>query len=719
MAVGGPTSWSFEVVWDGVTPVDESVRLRASGEAVVITRGRGSEADDVQPGVLSAVLDNTDGARTPDNALSPLYPHVRDGAETRFSVTRGAHTSQRHRGELSVGRPEIPSGQPSRAFVAIESVDMLGSIAVRELRPDYEELYVNTAETATVDAFPFAGTIIENIGSGTGVATVIRAATGAGRYGTAAPDGGIFLESVGTVTASSSGVGPVIYCDTSIATGSVLTIEFSFRTADRSKPAGPSKWLAAGLSRFGAVLWSIRLVDNAGQCDVNLYDGSGGFVGTLLFGFSAIGADTGDDQWYAVRVIYSVGTQFFTVTRVVDNVSVAVLPAATINARDTRTVALGGRPPAVRETGAQTACVTASFGTLAFAAAERSHHPYLSPNVRTPAQTRFLDMNLFCNFGSSQFGTRNRPVWRKAAGGRTGFDVIAELTRTTGALVVAMRNGTGTLYFYDSDTQRLPTVALTVSAELDVDGTPGFAWSKGAEPSRVTATYPGGQVSYIDETRPRKDTTVDTCAADAVGALDVAAYRVNRSTRLRLTKLVIDLATAETDLWVAAMALEMGQRVRVLLGEPTSVLVRQYGVTWVDVFVVGSTEVYGRDVAVLELDTVPADDPVEGVWEDPERGRWSAGDTMTVTGGTAVGTTGLGTIVVTTTAGAPTWTTDATQYPLDVDWNSERVTVTSPPASAASPQTLTITARGVAPTVARIHAVGEPVDVWLGAAWTI
>jgi hypothetical protein len=45
--------------------------------------------------------------------------------------------------------------------------------------------------------------------------------------------------------------------------------------------------------------------------------------------------------------------------------------------------------------------------------------------------------------------------------------------------------------------------------------------------------------------------------------------------------------------------------------------------------------------------------------------------------------------------------------------------VSAAPASATSPQTLTITARGVAPSVARVHAAGEPVDVWLGAAWTI
>jgi hypothetical protein len=92
---------------------------------------------------------------------------------------------------------------------------------------------------------------------------------------------------------------------------------------------------------------------------------------------------------------------------------------------------------------------------------------------------------------------------------------------------------------------------------------------------------------------------------------------------------------------------------------------------------------------------------------------------MTVTSGTAVGTTSTGTIVVTTTASNPTWSTTAGDWPQDLDWNGERVTVTAAPAGSSSPQTLTITARGVAPRVARVHSAGEPVDVWTGAGWTI
>ena len=66
------------------------------------------------------------------------------------------------------------------------------------------------------------------------------------------------------------------------------------------------------------------------------------------------------------------------------------------------------------------------------------------------------------------------------------------------------------------------------------------------------------------------------------------------------------------------------------------------------------------------------------------------------------------------------WSTSSADYPLDVDWNGERCTINAAPsAPTGEAQTLTITTRGVAPTVARVHASNEPVEVWHSAAVTI
>jgi len=327
-------------------------------------------------------------------------------------------------------------------------------------------------------------------------------------------------------------------------------------------------------------------------------------------------------------------------------------------------------------------------------------------------------LRFYGDVGSTIIGVRSREVALRSTSGRSVFDALAELALTTGGAALASRASADTIRFEDSDAVRGATVALTIDLEQDAGAT--LPWAKVGTPSRVTAAHPAGEAIYEDVTRERVDASIETCAADDVAAREVASWVANTGRRLRLTEITVDLAGASNDLWAAVMALEVGDRVRVNLGAATSGLVAQYGWTYVDHWVTGWTERYARDVAEFDLLLMPADDPVEGIFDDATRGRFGASrGSMTVTGGTAVGTTGTGTIVVTTTPGAPTWSTAPGSYPLDVDWSGERVTVTSPPASATSPQTLTITARGVAPSVARVHSTGEPVDVWLEPAFTI
>jgi hypothetical protein len=135
--------------------------------------------------------------------------------------------------------------------------------------------------------------------------------------------------------------------------------------------------------------------------------------------------------------------------------------------------------------------------------------------------------------------------------------------------------------------------------------------------------------------------------------------------------------------------------------------------------VLGVVEEYGEGVARWTIDTAPADDPAEGVFDDDTRGRFSGvPGTMTVTSGTAVSGTGTGTIVVTTGAGGVPLSNAAGDYPLTLDWSGELVTVTAAPASSTSPQTLTVTARGVAPSIARVHSAGDPIDVAYPATFT-
>jgi hypothetical protein len=142
------------------------------------------------------------------------------------------------------------------------------------------------------------------------------------------------------------------------------------------------------------------------------------------------------------------------------------------------------------------------------------------------------------------------------------------------------------------------------------------------------------------------------------------------------------------------------------------------GYTYSDHFIQGWSEQYISTSSAWSLDIAAADAPPEGEFDSASYGRWSADGTMSVTGGTALGTTATGTIIVTANPGTPTFTTAAGDWPMDLDWNGERVTVTAAPAGSTSPQTLTITARGVAPSVARAHVAGEQIDVWTAATFS-
>lgn len=732
MPFGGPTSWALTVRWDGTTWVDESDYVRADSE-VVITRGTGSDADqgDPQPGVLSASLDNARvtvtggvadasqvGRFTADNPLSPLYPNVEEGAWTRFAVTRGASTSFRHRGRAALSAPDVPGGQMSRASVGILSVDMLGTIDRKRLAPDWVEQMRQAAETVVVDLYPMAEstaypTTLENVGSGTGTGSVVRALSNAGTATTERPEG-IALDSSVVLTAA-NGVGPVIIADTSAPAGTVTGILFAFKTPDRTAPAGASKYLAVGLKADGSVLWSLRLVNNANQCDINLYDAAGTFVVTVYFAFSAIGQATGDDQWLTFFMRHPIAT----VVQRTANGQALFASGVGVDIRQTDAVVLGGLIGGKRTAGKQTACVSARYAGLVIAQTTNLSNDYLVENFPTTASARFSDLNLYCDFGSTTFGTRDREVVRTGTSGRTGLDVLAELTRTVGAVAVASRTSDGSLGFRLPDLQQPETVSVTVDLDADADGAGGLPFRRGDTPSRQTVTYPAGSVTYVDPTRERADgSTIETCAASAVGALDVAARRVNSARRLRLSSIRVDLATASNDLWAAVMGLEIGDRIRVNVGTSGTPLVRLIGYTYVDYHVTGWEEHYGRDRAWWELFLVPADDPVRGRWGGSGvRRKWAAAPgAMTVTGGTCVGTTGTGTVIVTTASG-PTFTTVGARYPMALRWNGEDITV-SAPGGATSPQTFTVTARGVNGTVARVHAAGEPVNVALPAAWT-
>lgn len=717
MATGGPDQWEWSIAWDGSTYVDESDRLLA-GDGHVVTITRGAPEWETQPGVLSGTFDNSDGWVTPDNPLSPVYGQEKT-PRTLMRISKGGTTWTRHRGRLSLNTPRLDrQGDYTSLVSPFVSADALGQLMARVMRAEFVERWLATARLEGVDILPLDQLVasprrLSNLGNMGATASIRSDPGGRGTAETLEP-AGIMLDAAVALT-QSIGAGPVVVVELA-GSATPLEIVIPFRTADRIKAGKGDRFIAQGLDALGGEEWSLRLVDSSGVTDLRFFDSAGG--NALVYGGFAEAGDSelGDDQWFALRVFIDFGVQTFSLHRVQDQLRFFESTSSGYDVAATRKIVLGGSLGGVPT---QIACTSTTYGAVAVkhAGLPVGHIGYLQPGAVEASAIRVSDYRFYAAATATIEGARSRPVALRATSGRTVFAALAELATTVGGVVVASAAAADRVLWRDSDVVRTPAVALTIDIEESSLG--DLPWALVDPPSRVAASHPSGEAVYELVDRPRVDASIDTCAADQSAAMEVASWVVNSGRRLRLTSITVDLATAATDLWAAVMDLEVGDRVRVTLGAAGSPVVAQYGWTYVDFWVTGWIERWARDVAEFELLLMPADDPVEGVWDDAERGRFAASPgSMTVTGGTAVGGVGLGSIVVTTAPGAPTFSTDPGSYPLDLDWNGERITV-GIPGGSASPQTLIVTARGVAPSVARVHAAGETVDVWTGAAWTI
>jgi hypothetical protein len=77
----------------------------------------------------------------------------------------------------------------------------------------------------------------------------------------------------------------------------------------------------------------------------------------------------------------------------------------------------------------------------------------------------------------------------------------------------------------------------------------------------------------------------------------------------------------------------------------------------------------------------------------------------------SAGITASATALVVVTGAWP-FSVNAGDYPMDIMLNGERITLGSVPSGGVSPQSFTGVTRGVIPSSARVHSVGEPVEVF-------
>ena len=179
----------------------------------------------------------------------------------------------------------------------------------------------------------------------------------------------------------------------------------------------------------------------------------------------------------------------------------------------------------------------------------------------------------------------------------------------------------------------------------------------------------------------------------------------SRPEGLRIEQVPVDIATAATGQALAdgLLAMVPMKTVFTLAGVPS----RPVGYTSTDVIAVGWEELYSMRQSTFTISTIPAAAWPRGIVASSGSEQCVIGGSgHTVTGGSAAAGTGTGGGLTVTSPGA-LFVTGATRF---FNWGGE--CVQGSVSGASSPQTLTLSARGQRGTVARVHADGEPIDIW-------
>ncbi len=694
---------------------------------VSINRPRVEPGDGASATTLTVTLKNYPAANgfcpfTPDSPGSEHWPNIARDRLIRHTVVVGASTYVRFHGFIDKWSPSMDAGATGQATVTVSASCVLSRYARRKVLSYYGETALSIPNN---DYYPFDDP--------TDSATV-RGLSGdeanwPGRDGQiivpnrppggatlSSPDGGHLGDGqISFTRGDDNAPAPVVLIQT--RPGELLSgFTASYRLT--SDPAGLTDDVVAGYDSDGLRLWRWCASLQSGKIVWTLFDdfnNARSFWDTLA---------PRDDAWHQWQVTFPTSTSSALVLTEKGGLRKAVGSFVwTYDPRRVAWIVVGGQMIPQRK-GKQTNTLQGDVSSLLLQYASGSiltYDQFSVPGVTTEADivSAFLD-----NQGSALntltggaitpgLGTDPRQTMYTNRT-RTLFDRWNEHMITVAGHLSTGPNGQRR--FLGAADCRPTTVSLTLDAADDLDiPSGGWAQVKEEKPTRVSATGPVGAITVIDTaaedaTGQQLDGPTLATSAGTLALARSAAWSLMAPDLARLSQFGLNLTVTGTDKVAAVMGLFQTSRIRVT-GLPGEYL----GLTYQDVYASGWREEYdGRNrLALFVFDTDPADDPPEGVLDSAEYGRIAVGDgNATATGGTCIGTTGTGTLIV-TSATSPQ-TNAGGEFPRDLNWNGERVTV-SAVGGSTSPQTFTVSARGVAPTVARAHLTGEPVDLWHAA----
>lgn len=712
MATGFPT---YTVELELTAGVWTDITTQVVGDSIEITVSKDSPNGDIQPGVLDLVLDNTTGAWTPDNPLSAYYPNVVEGKRIRVVLNKGTPAgystgsygtgpyagtltqSARFVGRIVLWEPDFPD-DPTQSQTRVQAVDALGDLArhpmpMALLAPIYTD-YAASGEIGQ----PFQDYWYWPLRAGF---RYIDAITGAGSLSVWQPTTGGELQ---------------WDSDSSFPLGGEPCVSFTpgvglrFNIGTRQGPLYSGIGVAVRLEAGPAGMFIAATDKQTTAADVSGWSMWWDGAGTISYREYVAGTPTtlasapAAPGWHVVS--------FDSTQLVVDGMQTSV--TTTLGSAPGEIVTLGG----VLTMSARDLFITQDIVTPhTYLAAIGQSLSTVTQNVAKQAGIDGLNASL----GWSSAVTDVAAV-PPVTEGRTAIDVIGDLANSQSGLAYVAYSLTDPqpIILVANRDNRDTVVDLTLDAEDDLMGGPTLERNVYDKVASATAKNAIDSVTVSDSTltgiygtsTAEKQSVLADQNQLAASASDLIAQ--SKSSRLRLSQVTFDLVTARNDLYSNWFGLAPGERVRV-----SNLVGTYFGVTQLDGYALGWKERPRIDGYEVTLNLQPADAPASAKYDDTTYGRFAWGDgAATVTGGTAIGSTGVGTLIITTPTG-PCLTTSAGAYPLQLDWNGECVTITAAPASSSSPQTVTITARGQNGTVARSHTAGEPVEIWRAARYAL
>jgi hypothetical protein len=699
------TSGKVEIEWTPGTWTDVTAYYTTDYNPVVVKGGRANEYTLVTPGSIVVDLINIDGRFTPDNASGAYYPNVVEGIRLRFSVTKAGISYVV--GTYYISSWEISFGtngtEINDAIATVTALDSLGQLALIPAGSAYQAMALAnaTANGTWCDYFPCESVAVSSMTVNTNSPSASQS-TGSFEPSWANPGGTL------------NGLGPLVESnDAVLSTGGVISTQQVMFPPTQTNTSGACIYIypRTGLQAIELFLKFNLLVNGV---TTPFYFMRGSTMQLKQYGLTTSQFDfynqgtgtswgTQDQLWHKWSLVVNSGTPTTTDIYLDDILQVSgqafdlrtftLLVLSADNGHISATVPAGGAAASwagITVTGAKIRTTT-SWGLAAgtgwtvatrLAAAE-SAIPF-APGFTAVG----VDSTRACVTG--QTNTMN------------ALQALQAIQAGNGGIVWARTDGTVLLMHPDALYPLSPL--CTVDSEGDAGSSIGAAAATAAittkrsgdtRPTRITITSPATSVTAIDTvaeaTGLSRSMSVTTMNATPADALSVGWSYMACSNANRLTQLSIDLVSASTD-WTSTLLSTSGttgnlwptQRLRVKV--PSAV----FGVSTKDVFVQGWTLTMDAETATLAIDC-------------------SAATSATVTGGTCVGNTSTGTVIITSDR---TWTTVAQAYPMDLDWSGERITV-SAPGGSSSPQTFTVTARGVTGgTAATSHSSGTSIDVW-------